>query len=146
MKYEVRGADRNTGADEVKYVEADDAAEAEEVARGEGMLVSRVRAVGGAAAVSVATPPQPALSPKPMGKNQIRCAQCGSPMDKKTRSKGNALGLAVALIVFVIGVGLSLTIIGAVIGVPLCILSLFIGGRRYKVWKCTGCPFEMAAP
>ncbi len=60
-------------------------------------------------------------------------------MVKRTISSGNALGIALALIIFVVGVSLSLTVVGAIIGIPLCILALFIGGKRRKVWRCRKC-------
>jgi hypothetical protein len=44
-----------------------------------------------------------------------------------------------ALIVLVIGVVLCFTIVGAIIGVPLIILALFMGGKRKKVWQCPEC-------
>lgn len=71
----------------------------------------------------------------------LKCQQCGGSMLKKTKSSGNALGIALALIVFVVGVLLCLTVIGAIIGIPLCILALFIGGKRSKVWQCRQCGY-----
>lgn len=60
-------------------------------------------------------------------------------MVRKVKSSGNCLGIALALIIFVFGVWLCLSIIGAIAGVPLCILALFIGGKRSKVWQCVRC-------
>lgn len=60
-------------------------------------------------------------------------------MVKKVTSSGNAGGLALALIVMLIGVILCFTIVLAIIGIPMVILSLFMGGKRKKVWRCKSC-------
>ena len=70
---------------------------------------------------------------------KLACQHCGSPMKRKTLSRGNCGGVALALIVLAIGVGLCFTGIGAIIGLPLILCSLFMGGRRSKVWRCTKC-------
>jgi len=69
----------------------------------------------------------------------LNCQACGGNMVKKNKSSGTAGGLALAIIVFVIGVALCLTIIGAIAGIPLCILALFMGGKKEKVWRCRSC-------
>lgn len=70
---------------------------------------------------------------------RLNCKQCGGRMKKKKVSKGNASGIAGALIVFIIGAALCFTIIGAIIGVPMMIVALFMGGDRQKVWMCRAC-------
>ncbi len=67
------------------------------------------------------------------------CLHCGSRMKKASVSSGNAGGIALALIVFTIGVILSLTVVGAIIGVPLCVVALFMGGKKKRVWRCVNC-------
>ncbi len=62
-------------------------------------------------------------------------------MRKKTISSGNCAGIILALIVFVVGVVLILTIpvFGWILGALLCLFALFMGGKRRKVWKCGRC-------
>lgn len=67
------------------------------------------------------------------------CHLCGTVMQRKTLSTGNAVGIARALIVFAVGVAISVTGVGALIGIPICICSLFMGGRREKVLVCPNC-------
>ena len=73
---------------------------------------------------------------------QPYCNLCGGLMINKTVSSGNVSGLASALIVLTIG--LLLTFGGAfcggfLIGIPLCILALFMGGKRKKILRCEKC-------
>jgi hypothetical protein len=69
------------------------------------------------------------------------CQQCGKEMRKTALSSGNCSGLAVALLVFCAGVLVFFIIpfIGWVAGPIICILALFMGGKKRKVWKCRGC-------
>jgi len=62
-------------------------------------------------------------------------------MKKAVVSRGNASGIASGLIVFVLGIFLTATVVFAIVGVPLMICALFMGGRRQKVWKCTRCGY-----
>ena len=62
-------------------------------------------------------------------------------MKKKTISKGNTTGILLALVVLGIGVALCFTGIGAIIGIPVIILALFMGGKRQKVWLCKNCGY-----
>jgi len=72
--------------------------------------------------------------------DSIECKQCGATMHKETISKGNLSGIVVALIVLALGIVLS--IFGLwVIGVPIAILALFMGGKRVKIWKCSKCGY-----
>lgn len=74
-----------------------------------------------------------------MAKTRPSCQLCGQTMKARKKSSGNVVGLALALIVLTVGVVLTLTGIGAIVGIPLIILSLFMGGKRYKVWQCPSC-------
>jgi len=61
-------------------------------------------------------------------------------MYRKTLSRGNLSGIVIALIVLAIGV--VLTVEGFfLLGVPIAILALFMGGKRVKVWKCAKCSY-----
>ena len=70
----------------------------------------------------------------------IACKQCGATMYQETLSKGNLSGIVVALIVLALGVILSVAGLW-IIGVPIAILALFMGGKRIKVWKCSKCGY-----
>ncbi len=62
-------------------------------------------------------------------------------MVKITISTGNIKGIFFALIVFCIGVVLLISDDEAfiIIGMLVIIISLFMGGKRRKVWKCKSC-------
>lgn len=76
---------------------------------------------------------------KPVKRNDLQCHICGGRLKNKTVSSGNATGLAGALIVLLIGIVLCATGLGAIIGIPLIICALFMGGKRHKVLKCVNC-------
>lgn len=43
----------------------------------------------------------------------------------------------------VLAVGVILSFAGLwIIGVPIAIVALFMGGRRIKVWKCSNCGYS----
>ena len=69
----------------------------------------------------------------------LACQQCNGEMKKTTMSSGNCLGIALALFLFCCGLALCFTGIGIIVGVPLMIVALFVGGKKSKVWKCTDC-------
>lgn len=71
-----------------------------------------------------------------------RCRLCNSEMKQSVVSSGNVAGIAVALLVFAAGLILTfggLFCGGWLIGIPLCILALFMGGKRKRVFKCRSC-------
>lgn len=72
---------------------------------------------------------------------KLECKQCGGTMKKKIQSSGNCLGIAIALTLIAVGIALCFTGIGAIIGIPLIICALFVGGKRRKIWKCTKCGY-----
>lgn len=69
------------------------------------------------------------------------CQVCGGAMKKDKRSHGNLVGIVLALIVFCVGIAIFVFIpcFGWVIGPIVCVLALFMGGKREKIWKCTLC-------
>ncbi|MCJ7545032.1 MAG: hypothetical protein MUP47_10825 [Phycisphaerae bacterium] len=71
------------------------------------------------------------------------CPYCAWPMRRRTRSRGNVVGIIKALLVLVLGlvilVTLFWTIVGAIIGLLMIILALGMGGTRTRVWQCTNC-------
>jgi hypothetical protein len=62
-------------------------------------------------------------------------------MVKKRISSGNCGGLALALIVLVVGlvVTVAIPVVGWVVGPLLMLLALGMGGKRLKVWRCVSC-------
>ena len=70
-----------------------------------------------------------------------KCQLCGGRMVRKVKSSGNCLGIALALIIFVVGIVIffMIPVIGWVIGPLICLCALFIGGKRSKVWQCVRC-------
>lgn len=79
--------------------------------------------------------------PKVVNSNLQTCKICGGPLVRKKISRGNAAGIAMALIVFAIGLALCFTFpcAGIFIGFPMMICSLFMGGKREKVLCCKHC-------
>lgn len=68
------------------------------------------------------------------------CQACGGDMKKTTVTSGRASGCAMALIVMLLGIVLLFLFpIGTFFGIVLIFLSLFMGGKRQKVWKCVAC-------
>lgn len=67
------------------------------------------------------------------------CQHCGERMERKVLSTGNFIGLVGALLV--LSVGIIMLLIFFPIGIVLILVSLFMGGKRRKVWKCRGCGF-----
>jgi ACR3 family arsenite efflux pump ArsB len=70
---------------------------------------------------------------------KLTCQHCGGQMVRKTLTSGNCLGVAIALALFAFGAALTATIAGALIGIPLMLCALFIGGKRRRVWRCRRC-------
>lgn len=62
----------------------------------------------------------------------ILCKICGGNLKKKTLSSGNAIGIILAIIFLVVGILICCTVVGAIIGIPIIICSLFVGGKRKK--------------
>lgn len=75
----------------------------------------------------------------------IECKQCSGDMKKQTISEGNLTGILLALILLGAGIVISLTGIGAIVGIPLILLALFTGGKRKKGWKCKNCGYFFEA-
>lgn len=78
-------------------------------------------------------------------KNKICCQQCNGVMKKSMLSKGNFTGILGALLVFFLGLFILIffawTVIGIIIGILMIIMSLGMGGKRIKIWKCQRCGY-----
>ena len=81
-----------------------------------------------------------------MTQNLSVCFMCGGSMKKTTKSSGNCLGITIALALFAFGALLTIfvPIIGWIMGPLICICSLFVGGKRQKMWRCTKCRASIA--
>jgi hypothetical protein len=169
MRWELKGADAASGADRVLNLEARDEAEARALGNYNGLYVESAQPAptpamlpyatgarrgglkmaisrglngmrtGAAQARRSSRAASPRLAaPAPAGP---ACHLCASPLEATVVSAGNVQGIAVALIVFCIGVVIFVLIpvIGWVIGPIICFCALFMGGKRQKVWRCTAC-------
>lgn len=157
MKFEIRGARRDSGTDVVTSIEARSDAEAEIIARAEGILISSVVPISApstqvamlvqpprinAQSVHVAMPPPPMyVPPAPVWQSGPICQACGGRMKKKIISSGNCVGILLALIVLFSGLAVTILIpvVGWVIGPLMILLALFMGGKRQKIWRCANC-------
>lgn len=72
-----------------------------------------------------------------------KCQLCQTVMVRKTVSNENAANTAAALIVMAIGIAICCTGIGAILGVPICICALFIGGGKKKFLVCPSCGMKV---
>lgn len=71
---------------------------------------------------------------------ELDCKQCGGVMKPaKIRVGSQALAICLALLFVVIGIALTATMIGAIVGIPMIIFGLFINARQKKVWRCMSC-------
>lgn len=73
------------------------------------------------------------------------CPLCQTAMERRTISSGNAAGIALAIVVFVIGIVLCATCYGAIVGVPMIVCSLFMGGKRETFLVCPACGAKQPA-
>lgn len=76
----------------------------------------------------------------------MNCQQCSGVMRQRTRSTGNASGIALALIVFAVGLVMTFIPIACFIGPFICIAALFMGGKREGVWQCDECGYYWCWP
>ena len=78
-------------------------------------------------------------------KKELLCKQCGSEMLQTNHSSGNFTGILKAFIIFFLGLFVLIaffwTLIGIIIGVLLMLMSLGMGGKREKIWKCPNCGY-----
>ncbi len=69
----------------------------------------------------------------------IKCERCGGYMKKTRKVERNCLGLSIGLLLFVFGLILTFTGVGAVLGIPMILVAFFCGGKVTKVWRCRKC-------
>ncbi|MFW6336657.1 MAG: hypothetical protein ACOC3G_05985 [Phycisphaeraceae bacterium] len=163
-RYHFRAADQDTGDETDVVIEADSRNTARRYLSEQGFFEAslvKVEPVGSAVVEAAPPPPAPAASGPPasqpgdvtMATAQIRrsgvtvCPMCAAEKSfrKKVKSEGNALGILIALAFFMTGFLLLIflwwTIIGAIVGAVMMIVSLFMGGKRRKVMRCKNCGY-----
>lgn len=74
-----------------------------------------------------------------------KCPKCQGELRVEQQSVGNARGVAVGASGLVIGVLLTLTVCGAIIGIPLIIASMFQGGKKVNLLVCRRCGYVASA-
>ncbi|MFH1360422.1 MAG: DUF5362 family protein [Candidatus Omnitrophota bacterium] len=70
----------------------------------------------------------------------IKCEKCDGLMNSRYLGTGNKV---VVFLLVAIGVLASLTVIGAIIGVPLVIFGLKIGSKKEYFWVCDKCKYKI---
>lgn len=78
--------------------------------------------------------------------SSVICKQCGDEMQRSSKAETNMALQLLGVVVFLIGLAISFSGIGVIIGVPLMLAALFMGYKKKKVMKCGGCGyfFEVA--
>ena len=69
----------------------------------------------------------------------VRCQHCGGAMKKATAGGAGVVDQVMALGAGLLGIGLTLTCIGAILGIPLLIASSKLAKKPSRVWKCKAC-------
>lgn len=67
------------------------------------------------------------------------CQACGGSMKKGSKSEGGFGGC----LLFIIGIVLSCTLVGAIIGIPLIIYGMHLFGKKQGTWICKSCGSEI---
>ena len=70
---------------------------------------------------------------------RISCQHCGKPMKKTATSTATMTKTGLSMMFFGIGILFCLTIVGAIVGLPMILVAGLLLGKRKKVWKCRGC-------
>jgi len=73
-----------------------------------------------------------------------RCQMCGGGLKKKTAGRGVLTHVFISLLMIVVGVLLSLTGIGLIVGIPMILIGLFKGSKRQKLLVCRTCGAAVA--
>ncbi len=69
----------------------------------------------------------------------IDCEECGERMKKDLQFDENPTSTVFSVILFSGGIVISLFGYGAIIGIPMIIIALFLGSTGVKIWKCRKC-------
>ncbi|MBL1216022.1 MAG: hypothetical protein D8M59_00840 [Planctomycetes bacterium] len=72
------------------------------------------------------------------GKGAPICQVCQGEMKKTNYRPGGNSNLVFAIALVLLGVLLTMTLVGAVLGIPLIVMAVFLD-KVLKVWKCTQC-------
>lgn len=81
-----------------------------------------------------------------VGRSGPVCPTCEGAMKKTTTSSGNLVGIVLAFVVFVVGLAITIPIplLGWIVWPLLMLISLGMGGKRSKVWRCESCQVVIA--
>ncbi len=91
----------------------------------------------------VPIPPRVVYSPPVQNDNPGYpvCPHCNGQMVQITRTESSLPLQVLGVFVFLIGLGLCLTLIGAVIGIPLIIGAARMGNSKFPVMSCIRCGY-----
>lgn len=73
--------------------------------------------------------------------NEVLCKQCGAKMKKTKKAESNYALQVVGVILFIVGVVVTFSGVGVLIGLPLMVASLFLGYSKKKVMACESCSY-----
>jgi hypothetical protein len=71
----------------------------------------------------------------------IECPYCKGQMKRASKGRGNVWGLLCALMMFAIGLVITILIplLGWVVGPIICLYALTMGGNKKSFWRCVDC-------
>jgi hypothetical protein len=132
----VKGARKDDGAEVSYEVEAETEVGARQRANDDGVLVEAIRRLSAPPVMPV--PAQSVVYMQPAAPSG-GCPKCGGHLATITERQTSIIRLLLGIILFIIGISLTLTIIGALIGIPLILIGLACGSRRVTVSRCVNC-------
>ena len=72
--------------------------------------------------------------------NNLNCQQCNGVMVKKSEAAQTGMGC----LLLVIGIILCFTGIGALIGIPVILVGLWLGSKKKGWWVCKNCGYKIS--
>jgi len=78
-------------------------------------------------------------SSKTAPKGMINCPHCDGSMKKGAEAKSTGMGC----LLIVLGIILTVTVYGAILGIPMLIIGLVLGSQRRGLWICKKCGYRM---
>lgn len=69
------------------------------------------------------------------------CVHCQSEMSLTKRRESNLTLQILGVVVFLIGLGLCFTLVGAIVGIPLMIVAARMGFKKFAVMACGRCGY-----
>lgn len=74
----------------------------------------------------------------------IKCPLCGGKMRRAKAYSRGALNSLSGNLWIISGAILTLTCVGAIVGIPLIIVGSLMAGKQSNVWQCDACKHQMA--